>query len=125
MGKHISRVMMIIILVLAGGSQAEVIDVNDSATGGNSGSSWTDAYVSLQDGLAAAVGGDELWVAAGTYTPGANRTDSFVLVNDVAVYLGKGNGQFEAPAFYRADEGPVNNTVLTSFILIILFSYCQ
>ncbi len=39
------------------------------ATGANDGSSWADAYVRLQDALAAAHGGDTVYVAAGVYYP--------------------------------------------------------
>ena len=63
----------------------DVIYVKVGASGG--GTSWADA-MDLQTALGAAVYGDEIWVAAGEYTPGSNRTDSFVLVNGVAVYGG-------------------------------------
>ncbi|MGV3526621.1 MAG: hypothetical protein ACO1RX_20555 [Candidatus Sericytochromatia bacterium] len=63
--------------------------VNDNATGNNNGSSWTDAYTSLQTALAAAGPGDEIWVAEGTYTPHASDSSvSFVMKEDVAIYGG-------------------------------------
>ncbi len=73
--------------------------VNHNATGANNGTSWKNAYNSLQDALdyAQASGGTvtEIWVAAGTYKPdrGANRAlgdraASFTLINGVAVYGG-------------------------------------
>ena len=45
------------------------------------GTSWERAYVDLQQGLAAAVSGDRILVADGTYKPtsGTNRTISFAL----------------------------------------------
>jgi hypothetical protein len=63
------------------------VDVN--ATGANNGSSWADAYTGLQSALSA-VGGDEIWVVAGTYKPttDANRTISFVMKENVAIYGG-------------------------------------
>ena len=62
--------------------------VNDDATGANNGTSWTDAFSDLQDGLAAAGDSEEIWVAAGTYVPGFARADTFQLVTGVALYGG-------------------------------------
>jgi hypothetical protein len=69
---------------------AEVVYVNDDAPGMNDGSSWEDAFVDLQDALAAAATGDEIWVAEGTYepTPDTDRTAAFHLVNGVGLYGG-------------------------------------
>ena len=63
--------------------------VNASATGGNTGTSWTDAFTDLQSALSAAATGDEIWVAAGTYHPdAANTAISFNLRSGVAIYGG-------------------------------------
>ncbi|MDX2133536.1 MAG: choice-of-anchor Q domain-containing protein [Saprospiraceae bacterium] len=72
-----------------------VVYVNQNATGANNGTSWEDAFTHLQDALAVACPGANIWVAAGTYrpdqgsgyTPGI-RTHAFVLKNDVALYGG-------------------------------------
>ncbi|MCA9250516.1 MAG: right-handed parallel beta-helix repeat-containing protein [Phycisphaerae bacterium] len=81
-----------------------VVFVDGSATSGlNNGTSWSDAYVNLQDALHAAslnVGIYEIWVAAGTYkpdqgggqTPG-DQTATFVLRNDLAIYGGFVGGE--------------------------------
>ncbi len=71
--------------------------VDGDAVGLNDGSSWEDAFNYLQDALAAASSGDQIWVAGGTYKPDANsaipggtgsRTATFQLINGVGIYGG-------------------------------------
>ena len=51
---------------------------------------WPGAYTALQTALAAATSGDQIWVAAGTYTPtsGTDRSISFNIPQGVKVYGG-------------------------------------
>ncbi|MDA3891117.1 MAG: BspA family leucine-rich repeat surface protein, partial [Salinivirgaceae bacterium] len=67
-----------------------VIYVNQSASGSNDGTSWTDAYTDLQDALTTAAVDDEVWVAAGTYKPTGttDRSESFVLLQELGLYGG-------------------------------------
>jgi predicted outer membrane repeat protein len=61
--------------------------VNDDASGSNNGTSWADAYTSLQSAIAYSC--TEIWVAAGTYKPDASdRTISFNLESGTAIYGG-------------------------------------
>lgn len=59
---------------------ADVIYVNAGFRISGDGSSWSSAYVNLQDALSNSVSGDEIWMAAGTYYPderlGQNDDDS-------------------------------------------------
>ena len=80
-----------------------VVYVDVTATGTNNGSSWCDAYVYLQDALAAAGPSTEIRVAQGIYRPdqGAGQTPSdreatFQLLDGVALrggYAGCGGGR--------------------------------
>jgi hypothetical protein len=67
-----------------------VIYVDHQAAGTNHGSSWADAYTDLLVALAAAVPGQEIWVAGGTYKPtsGIDRSATFDLKKGVALYGG-------------------------------------
>lgn len=64
--------------------------VDQDATGANNGTSWDDAFTDLQDALAAAVSGDEVWVANGVYKPSvpAGRAATFAIPDGVDVYGG-------------------------------------
>ncbi len=68
-------------------ARADVLFVNAAAVGADDGSSWTDAFTRLESALAAAQPGDELWVAAGAYSP-PTVAASFTLKNGVALYGG-------------------------------------
>jgi predicted outer membrane repeat protein len=84
-----------------------VLFVDASASGLNNGSSWVNAFTSLQDALAIATPGTEIWVAKGTYMPdggytpsgGAHvngsgiRTATFELESGVALYGGFAGGE--------------------------------
>jgi len=71
-----------------------------ATTGADDGSSWTNAFLDLQDALVAAGSGGEIWVAAGVYRPGNVRKSTFQLVDGVAIYggfaSGGGDGTFAA-----------------------------
>lgn len=66
--------------------------VDKDAVGEGDGSSWTNAYSSLQSalGVAAACPGLDVWVAEGLYRPSVdeNQQESFVIPPGVAVYGG-------------------------------------
>ncbi|NIP23501.1 MAG: hypothetical protein GWN67_05170 [Phycisphaerae bacterium] len=76
---------------IAGGN---AIYVDDDATAGGNGESWKNAYKYLQDALAVATNGDEIFVGKGTYRPDedsanpsgtGNRQATFQLKNGVAL----------------------------------------
>ena len=90
---------------------SSVIYVNAAATGANNGTSWANAFTSLQPGLAAAGSSDEIWVVAATYKPTTttDRTISFALKNNVGVY-----GGFIGTETQRSQRNPVVNVTILS-----------
>ncbi|MFW5942118.1 MAG: Calx-beta domain-containing protein [Chloroflexota bacterium] len=90
-------IVLLFVLLGPGAAQAQsnILYVDASAGGAGDGSSWADAYPTLQDALSNAASGDEIWVAAGVYYPdeGAGQTNddrasTFTLQNGVAIYAG-------------------------------------
>jgi len=75
------------VALLSTALHAQTIYVKADATGANNGTSWSDAFTSVQSALA--VPGTQIWIAAGTYTPG-NARDSTFLVNGKSLYGGFG-----------------------------------
>ena len=73
-----------------------VLCVDEDAPGpSHDGLSWATAYTNLQDALAAATSGNEIWVAEGVYYPdqgggqiAGNQAASFFLKSGVAIYGG-------------------------------------
>jgi len=55
---------------------AAQIYVDQTATGNNDGSSWADAFISVQTAVNVAVAGDDIYIAQGTYQEGAEITIS-------------------------------------------------
>ncbi len=97
-----------------------ILYVDADATGANVGTSWVDAYTDLQDALAAAEADDQIWVAAGIYTPtnaGGNRNDTFQLVNGIMIYGGfggAGSPGFPKGEFLLEYRNPaLNRTILS------------
>jgi predicted outer membrane repeat protein len=92
-----------------------VIYVDQDAAGAETGGSWEDAFATVQDALAAAVGA-EIWVAEGIYYPDegggqtdGDRTAAFRLRQDVAIY-----GGFKGTEDLREQRDWVNNATVLS-----------
>lgn len=87
---------LLLLLLLTGPSPALAqLRVDAGAAPGGDGTSWATAYSDLQDALAAAGPGSEVWIAEGTYRPDAgqarvplDRTASFVLPPAVSLHGG-------------------------------------
>ena len=87
--------VILLLLVVPTGAWANVIHVKADATGANNGTSWNDAYTTLTVALTAALAGNEIWVAEGTYKPtsGVDRSQSFEMTDGVAIYGGFAGGE--------------------------------
>jgi len=94
------------------------IYVNASASGSNNGTSWTNAYTSLQSALTAAVSNDQIWVAKGTYKPttDTDRTKSFQMKNGVTIYGGFAGTETASSQRTNYGVGDANETILSGDI---------
>ncbi len=83
-------ILTLLTTIAVSSSYAATIYVDLNATGANDGSSWTNAFIDLQDAIALSVFGDEIWVAQGTYKPttGTSQNTSFSIKNGTKVYGG-------------------------------------
>ncbi len=84
---------VLVLGMAAQASAATIVYVNASASGANNGTSWANAYKDLQSALAASASGEQIWVAKGTYKPGALRAMTFSLRASVAIYGGFAGGE--------------------------------
>ena len=72
------RIVGLLLLILYAqspvvGQVSSVLYVNGRAGGAQTGASWSDALLSLQDALAIVRPDDQIWVATGTYRPDENQ----------------------------------------------------
>jgi hypothetical protein len=77
--------------LLASPVLASVHHVRRDAGAGGDGTSWATAFQQVQDALAIAQSGDQVWVAKGTYRPGTGaspRTVRFDVSSGIALYGG-------------------------------------
>ncbi|MCF8266127.1 MAG: DUF5123 domain-containing protein, partial [Melioribacteraceae bacterium] len=100
-----------------------IIYVNVDASGNNDGSSWTNAYTSLQSALDAATAGDQIWIAGGTYKPTSayNLTNTlryyhFELINNVVIYGGFAGTETSVGQRTDYGYGGTNETILSGDI---------
>lgn len=110
------------------GDSPEILYVDKTATGSNTGMDWPNALIDLQHALAYARSAPcgqvhSIFVAQETYYPGENATDSFVLPDGISVYGGfpKGGSAFDQrnPRRYQAVlSGKINDTQRNTTVLV-------
>jgi predicted outer membrane repeat protein len=93
--------MLMFLAAMVSPAIGKIFFVDINAGGKDNGSSWVDAFKHLQDALAAAKSGDQVWVARGVYRPdrdsknpggSGDRTSTFRLENGVGIYGGFKSG---------------------------------
>lgn len=111
------------VLTPIGAFAQTILYVDEEATGSETGTSWEEAYTSLQDALERAEessGEVEIWVASGTYLPSSRaeesdpRSTTFQLTDEVELY-----GGFDGEESSRDERDPdptSNGTVLSGDI---------
>lgn len=84
----IQRLLFIALIICGFNTNAAIIYVKNGSAG--NGTSWQQAYGTLNLALQNAISGDEIWVAQGTYFPSStlNATESFNFKDGVKLYGG-------------------------------------
>ena len=104
---------------IASFSHAATWYVDRNATGTNVGTSWTNAYTTLQDAIDTSSAGDEIWVAQGTYIPNVIpqfqytstdiRNKTFAISKNIGIY-----GGFDGTETARSERDYVSNVTILS-----------
>lgn len=124
--KIIFRILFSLLIVLCFSftqlDAQKVIHVDSSATGNADGTSWTDAFTSLQSALDAATPSDTIWVASDTYKPlknasgnslhADNRANTFQLVDSVLIYGGFKGTETELS---QRDDDPLDSRKISLY----------
>ena len=102
------------LLLCAAPAAGDIVFVNASQLlpdAFQTGGSWATAFDTLQEGLAAAISGDEVWVAQGTYKPttGTDRNATFALKSGVKLY-----GGFEVGDTLLSQQDAAGNPTILS-----------
>ncbi|MFG0284525.1 MAG: right-handed parallel beta-helix repeat-containing protein [Phycisphaerales bacterium JB039] len=110
--RHAAMALIIAAAGAPAGAQT-IWRVDLDATGAATGLSWDDAFTDLHAALAAAAAGDEIWVAAGLYTPSDyDATVSFMMASGVGLY-----GGFAGDEMARDERDPaLHETILSGDI---------
>lgn len=87
-----------------------VYHVVPGGSGTHGGDSWENA-MDLQEAIANAGEGSEIWVKSGTYKPGSQRTDSFPLKSGVSIYGGFSGTETQRD---QRNPNPASNATILS-----------
>ncbi len=91
-------------------------------TGNNDGTSWADAYQTLQAALSASAAGAQIWIAKGTYYPSVEvggtgaRYQAFQMIEGVSIYGGFAGTETDVNQRTNYGFGETNETILSGDI---------
>jgi predicted outer membrane repeat protein len=81
------KIYLILTLFCISNLNAAIIYVDKNATGNNNGTTWSNAYITIELAFSNSIVGDKIWVAQGVYKPaGTLRTTAYNIPNGVEVY---------------------------------------
>jgi hypothetical protein len=81
------KIYLILTLFFISQLNAAIIYVDKNAVGNNNGTTWANAYTSIELAFSNSIVGDKIWVAQGVYKPtGTLRTTAYNIPNGVEVY---------------------------------------
>lgn len=81
------KIYLFVLLLFITNLQAATIYVDKDATGNNNGTSWANAYTSIELAFGNSIVGDKIWIKQGVYKPfGTLRATTFDIPNGVEVY---------------------------------------
>ncbi|MBN1925970.1 MAG: hypothetical protein JW798_09050 [Prolixibacteraceae bacterium] len=118
MNKFLPLIFLCLIFITKSQAQT-ILYVDHSATGNNDGTSWTNAYTSLQTALDNASSNYQIWVGAGTYYPSVevggtgDRFKAFQMKNGVAIYGGFTGKETSISERSNYGNGEANETILS------------
>ncbi len=97
------------------GKGVTIYYVKTTGSNSNDGSSWANAFQTLQKALETAQSGDQIWVASGTYKP-ANKNVAFQMLEGVEIYGGFAGTETAITDRSNFGIGKANETILSGDI---------
>mgnify|MGYP002624229326 FL=1 len=86
--QHLVVTSCLLMTAFCPGNAQIYVNINSGCSAECDGSSWEKAFADLQDALAVATNGDQVWVAQGIYIPHTTDRTVFFRLNDVVQLYG-------------------------------------
>ena len=114
----VKGMVMSLFLILSTMCYSNVHYVDTLASGAENGTSWTDAYKSLQDALTVSVTGDTIFIMSGVYLPHiSDNSVSFNMIQGIEIYGGFSGTELLGDAgFWSNRDAVLYETILSGDI---------